>query len=161
MTTSNDRVYIADSPRPLPERFMARVKRAADDVCWEWLGPRRGTYGRMKHAGKTWPAHRISWLVHFGEIPDGLMVCHKCDNRLCVNPNHLFLGTGQDNTRDRENKGRTCRGEKTPWARLTRSDVLKIRAAVGKSALELGRIYGVAPSHIQNIRKGKKWKSVL
>lgn len=93
------------------ERFWLKVAQA--EGCWLWLGAkgRRG-YGYLHRGGKTdrhpIRAHRASWEIHFGAIPAGLWVLHKCDNPPCVNPNHLFLGTRKDNMDDCASKGRVC-----------------------------------------------------
>lgn len=91
-------------------RFWDNVKVAGDDECWLWTGrPNGAGYGSMVLNGKTVMAHRASWLIHFGEIEEAsarIVVMHKCDNRLCVNPHHLELGTHKDNTQDAMKKGR-------------------------------------------------------
>lgn len=90
--------------------FEAHIQKT--DSCWLWTGSKTSFgYGQMSfgpHDGsrRTWPAHKVSWMLHKGDIPDGLFVCHQCDNPPCVNPDHLFLGTAGDNTRDCISKGR-------------------------------------------------------
>lgn len=82
------------------ERFTASFRISEETGCWEWLKPSSSGYGAIDFQGKTIPAHRASWLHHAGEIKDGLCVLHKCDNRKCVNPNHLYLGDKKQNRKD-------------------------------------------------------------
>lgn len=93
-------------------RFFAKVNKA--DGCWPWVGARSssGRYGALAVHGKTQGAHRVSWAIHHGPIPDGMHVLHKCDNPICVNPSHLFLGSHLENMADMTSKGR--RGKVTP-----------------------------------------------
>lgn len=120
---------------PLETRFFRYVEPMMDDRgCWEWRGNMiRGTqpwpmhYGRVKIDKRTVTAHRVSWMVHFGDIPSGLNVCHKCDNPSCVNPGHLFLGTQSQNMRDMGDKGRgQARKERCPEGHPYSGDNLKV-----------------------------------
>jgi len=116
------------------ERFWSRVSRPSEQACWLWTGSTRGAdghkYGGFSSGGKTVGAHRYSWELANGTIPDGMLVCHKCDTPLCVNPSHLFIGSCKDNVQDMHAKGRARKliGENHPMAKLSESDVSKIRA---------------------------------
>ena len=142
--------------------------------CWEWLGYRNANgYGRFCVNGKPELAHRVSWQIHFGEIPKrddyhGWCVCHACDNPACVNPAHLFLGSHSDNMKDRCDKGlRPCgyadwpRGSAHPGAKLTEDQVREIRANDGRlSHQKLAAVYGVCRAHIGLIMNRKTWTHI-
>lgn len=107
-------------------------------------------------------AHRVAYEFHCGPIPDGMRVLHRCDNPPCINPDHLFLGTQAENVADMISKGRkvVLQGEGHGSAKLTKADVLAIRAARGSSSRQLAVQYGVHSSQICRVRAGKKWGSV-
>lgn len=154
---------------PVEIQLWSRVAKLSDDECWNWIGKSTNWgYGRIKVKEKTKAAHRLAWELTFGEIPDGLHVCHKCDNRACCNPKHLFLGTRFDNMQDMVRKGRgvnnSLRGEQSPSHKLTEEQVLLIRklhSEGAKNMSELAREMGVSRNAIHDIVWGKKWKHLL
>jgi len=159
-----------NSNLPLSEQFRIvafedRMIPEPNSGCWLWMGMLKDTgYGHFCFKQKTVRAHRASWEIYNGAIPDGLHVLHRCDNRSCVNPEHLFLGTHQDNMRDCHEKGRAIgpQGEAAHLAKLTTDDVLAIRAMPydRRTLSTLSRQYGVSTQTIHKIIKRKTWKHV-
>ena len=146
--------------RPIEARFWARVHKGTG--CWDWLGCVRGGYGTISYLGKQVQSHRLSYEWSYGQIPYGLWVLHRCDNRSCVRPDHLFLGTPLDNNRDAINKGRNARGSKSPRAKLNESQVREIlrRAESGVSRSDLAIRFGMSYGMIVFILTRRKWKHV-
>lgn len=140
-------------------RISARVVQAANG-CLEWRGTRNTKgYGQLRVGGKLTLVHRVTWEIHNGPIPDGLCVLHKCDNRVCVNHDHLFLGTHEDNVRDMCAKGRQARGETHSQAKLTEQDVLAIRADP-RPPRKIAEQYGVSSWTITAIQFGREWRHI-
>lgn len=134
--------------------------------CWEFTGHRdKLGYGKLKFAGSGWLTHRLSYFATYGEIPDGLLLCHRCDNPSCANPHHLFLGTNLDNTMDAVRKGRKYipdrKGEQHSQAKLKESEVRAIRELSGKiSQKRIGIRFGINQATVCNIITGKTWRNV-
>lgn len=116
-------------------------------------------YGQIHKDGKTAYAHRVAYEIANGPIPDGLFVCHSCDNRKCMNPEHLFLGTYLDNIGDMVGKNRHAHSATNGHAKLSAEQVRGIRQAVGTQK-ELAARFHVTPSLISMIRSGRIWKHV-
>ncbi len=162
------------------EKFWPYVNKTSK--CWEWTAPPVGGYGRIFISGKAKKAHRVSYELHFGEIPDGLLVLHKCDNPICVRPGHLFLGTHLDNCLDKHKKGREnieSRSGDNHWMK-NKPDRIAKGSAYHRSSLtdeqvkslyceyfeggitqrDLAKKYGISHKNISHILLGKTWKHV-
>jgi hypothetical protein len=147
------------------ERFWAKVAKRGTEECWEWLASKRPTgYGHFfdKAADKLKAAHRYSWELHNGAIPDGQCVCHRCDNPSCVNPAHLFLGTHAENMADMKSKGRVraatphlSNNAKFGWGCANAIRCLKVTG--GWKDWELADMFGVSRPCISNIIRRDTW----
>ena len=156
---------------PTSDRLKNMVKINPITECWEWQGVKHNGYGRTIVGSRkdgtrhTISAHRLAYLTWKGDIPQGLEVCHICDNPCCINPEHLFIGTRQDNIDDRERKGRNVVkvGEENATSKLTKKDVenaRKERFLKGTTFQALANKYGVCKHTMMNAIKGITWKCV-
>jgi hypothetical protein len=146
--------------REFLDRLLAYAAEDTETGCWNWTGSlNRGGYGRLNIEGKTYSAHRLIYWAATGAWPGELFCCHKCDNRRCVNPWHLFLGTRRDNIDDMLRKGRQNHGQSSGKTRLTEEDVAVIfdlrRQGWKQSAI--ANRFGVVPHTISRILAKKRW----
>ena len=155
-------------PKPIPatERFWPKVCMRGPDDCWEWLAGTNGRgYGFFYINGKQLLAHRVSWEMVNGSIPDGLDVLHDCDNGLCINPRHLHLGTQAQNAKEAVARGlMLSAGELNPNSKLREAEILEIRrlASTGRlSQRNLAAIFRVGPPTINGIVTDKTWRHLL
>lgn len=153
--------------KPVKERFDEKWEPDPETGCWKWTASKfKGGYGKFRLDGRMLYAHRIAWKLYRGEIPKGegalgTCVCHKCDNPSCVNPDHLFLGTHNDNMEDRNKKGRAAKGSKHGRAKLSKKEVIEIRRLADEGTLtqrEIGKLFGTAQHMVSKIKLRKRWK---
>lgn len=158
--------------RTVRDRYLSKVKIGKKNECWEWEGSLdKDGRGTFKFNGHSYPQGRFAWLMYRGPIPSGLFVCHHCDNPSCCNPQHLFLGTHQDNMRDRTLKGRDhlCAGKghppgaDHPCATLTTEEVVAIRLFyeyTKTTYVELASIFNTSKKNIGHIIRKETWKNI-
>lgn len=140
-------------------RFANKCIPVPESGCWLWTAKiGREGYGQHSFKRVTLGAHRASWMLHMGDIPVGQQVLHKCDTRICVNPDHLFLGTQADNIKDMHQKGRARRqdGKFNPQAKLDIEKVKEIRASIAPQR-QVANLYGVSQTLISRIKRGYGW----
>lgn len=144
-------------------RFHSYYKKNNKNGCWEWQRAKAKSFGHGLYSRnqKTIMAHRASWEIHCGKIPDKKCVLHKCDNPICVNPNHLFLGSRAENVSDMVSKKRNswAKGEAHGKTRLSGSDVSKIYLS-SMTAKDLSKRYKIGETTVYDIKKGKTWAHV-
>lgn len=158
--------FIAELTQRDIDRFWAKVDTSGE--CWNWTSTiQRLGYGQFRVGTKQLKAHRVAWVIFNGPIPTGKLVCHHCDNRKCVRPDHLFIGTARDNTHDCIQKGRFPagrKGEDHHYAKLTEPKVKEIRDLCadsdGPTLSEVAEMYGVHLETIRRIQAKKTWRHV-
>lgn len=155
--------YVAHYPQlycSLACSFWSRVQKS--NGCWLWTGCTIKGYGTLRYAGMTYRVNRLSWALAHNPIADGLIVCHDCDNPLCVRPDHLFLGTVADNNHDMSVKGRASHGSQRPHAKLTEEEVIRLRELhrSGQGVRKLARAFGIAKTTAQQILRRRRWTHV-
>jgi len=141
------------------ENFWEKVDKSKE--CWEWQAARdKDGYGFFHHHGKMGKAHRFSWEMHNGPIPEGLQVLHKCDNPRCIRPDHLFVGTNIENVADRTKKRRQPDGERHNEAKVTLKQVQEMRRN-GKTGTykSIGQRYGLSIAQTAKILNNQSWKN--
>jgi hypothetical protein len=150
-------------PKPLVdlrEKFEENYIPEPMSGCWIWTGYMSGYgYGQIRLNGETYLSNRLSHILLKGPIPSGLSVLHHCDNRLCVNPDHLYAGTPADNVRDMRVRGRIVRGERHHQSKLTATAVIEIRSS-DETDTALARRYGVSRPSVRRAREGLTWGHV-
>lgn len=141
------------------DRFWSMVDQSG--ACWLWTGARTalsyGIFTGRIDAQSFDKAHRYSYALANGSIPDGMHVLHRCDNRWCVNPEHLWLGTQADNVRDAHIKGRHVNGSRVGTSRFDEATIIKIRTANGDIA-DIAKQFGCDYTHVMRIQKSECWK---
>lgn len=158
--------------KPTIDRFWPKVNKT--ETCWFWTGAAdsKWGYGSLYHEDRVHLAHRVSWMLFRGPIPEGMDVCHKCDTPPCVNPDHLFIGTRLDNMRDcsfkgrhflQKNPSRARRGEQCHKSKFITGEVIAIRAIYAHGGIgltRLSRAYGISKSAMHSIVTRKSWAHV-
>lgn len=150
------------------DRYNAKIdKTGGPAACWNWTASLRCGYGQIGHEADMLQAHRVAWTIHRGPIPDGKCVLHRCDNRRCCNPDHLFLGTRTDNHADMVSKGRhrsrQALGIDHVNSKLNNDLVRDMRRmhAGGATQTVIAKHFGVRQSTVWSIVNGRTWKHVV
>lgn len=147
-------------------KFWSKVIVGTKHECWPYTGEKGGSlgYGRFWLGERRVMAHQISWMLNYGDIPDGQEICHSCDNPPCVNPEHLFAGTHKGNMMDASDKGRivTKHGSAHKLAKINESDVPRIKGLyeLGFSMGSIAKSFGVSKPIVAGILNGSRWKHV-
>lgn len=161
----------ATNPHPCTGKFLSRIKKT--DACWLWVAATTAHYGHgvLRFKNKMVKAHRVSWEIFRGEVPEGMCVLHKCDIPNCVNPDHLFIGTQTDNMKDMDSKGRRGRrsegvgkslGSKNGATKMTDADIIAIREVPARRGVgaALAAKFGISHSSVVRIRSRETWAHI-
>lgn len=146
------------------QRFNAKINVRGLNECWLWMASHGGThghvgYGKFNVGGVILNTHRLTYFVAHRKQPGARDVCHTCDNKLCCNPRHLFLGTRRENLGDMVQKGRSNYGTRHPNVYLTPAQVIQIRRSM-QSQRMIAMDFGISQQHVSQIQTGKRWKHV-
>lgn len=149
------------------DRFLSKVDKISSPVgCWLWIGFKdKDGYGKFFFSNEQY-AHRVSYLIHIGEIPEGFLVCHNCpggDNPTCVNPDHLWLGTDSDNLDDMTRKGRRAVGEQHGRSKLSSIDMAELRDLYSTGIVTqqiLADYFGISQPQVSSIVRGSEWRTI-
>ena len=159
---------LVDSRRSAERRFWAKVQKAGDDECWLWTGGRKESYGKIflkqGEIRTRLLAHRVSFVIANGPLPEGCsVVAHKCDNPICVNPNHLFAATVEDNVQDRQSKNRQAKGSEPGRAKVAEEIVKQIRSRHMPNVVtfkSLAEEYGLCLRQVWMIVSRRSWRHI-
>lgn len=146
-------------------RFKAAVDEAGPDDCWNWTKSFRNGYGAIKHETRVLGAHRVAYVLAYGEPDEESLVTHSCDNRACCNPAHLKAGTPTDNVREKYDRGRQVnqRGSMAPGAVLNESQVVRIwlLRRTGQGAVKISRALGLTYDQVKRVLVGRTWQHLM
>lgn len=144
-------------------RFYEKILITDKNGCMRWIaGKFPNGYGCFKLNGKSVGAHRLSYQIHKGDIPPEMCICHKCDNKWCVNPLHLFIGTINDNVQDKVKKGRSVFGSKNGRTKLTEKDVIEIRKEINEGIDQriIAKKYKIGQTTVSHIKQNQTWRHI-
>jgi hypothetical protein len=149
--------------KTIQERFNSKIERIPGIDCWIWnAAQHQFGYGHIRYGNKIEVAHRVSYILHYGEIPEGKCVLHQCDVPQCVNPEHLFVGDTIDNINDRikknRSKGLSRPGALNPGVKLSESDVLAIRAD-NRPQKDIAKDVGISKTQVGRIKRNESWRT--